>query len=176
MAIERISIDPDGQPFIRGLQIKFRDLYRDLTFHGLKDCDVLQKYAGLEAEDIAAVREYAVHLITKRTQDEFTGRPILPRKRLRHGAFYKGRCRNATIARWNAQEQCFYYWREKFGRIYIQTIKYPTDEDEPWWDVFDVVEELKNLKFEIPFNHDALFTGNREDLYEYNAEMWNLPQ
>jgi len=61
-----------------------------------------------------------------------------------HGGYYKGRCRNATVARWNAEEQCFYHWREKFGRIYIETIKYPTDEQEPWWDVFDVVEELCN--------------------------------
>ena len=29
------------------------------------------------------------------------------------------RWRNATVARWNAKEQRFYHWREKFGRIFI---------------------------------------------------------
>jgi hypothetical protein len=111
-------------------------------------------------------------LIKSRSHDEFTGRPILPKDQLVHGVYYKGRCRNATIARWNGVENCFYHWREKFGRIYIETVKYPTDVVEPWWDVFDVIEELPNPKFEIPFDEDAVFAGNREDLYEYTADMW----
>ena len=90
--------------------------------------------------------------------------------------FTKVVCRNACIARWNAEEQCFYHWREKFERIYIETIKYPTDEVEPWWDVFDVVEELPNPKVEIPFDEDAEFQGNRDDLYEYTEEMWYRPK
>jgi hypothetical protein len=140
------------------------------------DADVLTNYPGLEPDDLAAVREYAVHLVKSRTHDEFTGRPILPKNQLRHGAFYKGRCRNATVTRWNADENRFHHWREKFGRIYIETIRYPTDEEEAWWDVFDVVEELPNPKFDIPFDHEAGFTGNRHDLYEFNAEMWSRPE
>ena len=91
-----------------------------------------------------------------------------------NGRYYKGRCRNATIARWNADENCFYHWREKFGRIYIETIKYPTDVVEPWWDVFDVVEELPGCRFEIPFDAEAAFAGKREDLYEHAEEMWQI--
>ena len=111
-----------------------------------------------------------------RTADEITGRLILPKDHLRHGAYYKGRCRNATVARWNASEQCFYHWRKKFDRIYIQTIKYPTDEVEPWWDVFDVVKELPNPKVEIPFDENAKFQGNLDDLSEFNVEMWHRPK
>jgi uncharacterized protein (DUF433 family) len=179
MSIERITINPsniEGQPSIRNSGIKFWDVYRDLSFHGMTDHEVLRKYPALEPEDLAAVREYAVHLIQSRSHDEFTGRPILPKDQLRHGAIYKGRCRNATIARWNGDEQCFYHWREKFGEVFIETIKYPTGEQEPWWDVFDVVEELPNCRFEIPFDADALFSGNRDDLFEYNAEMWRRPE
>ncbi len=150
-------------------------MYNDLSFHGLPESEVLQKYPGLELEDIAAVREYAVYVIKSRTHDEMTGRRILPKQALKNGAYYRGRCRNATVCRWNAVEDCFYYWREKCGRIFIETIKYPTDEEEPWWDVFDVVEELPSPKFDIPFGHGAVFTGNRDDLYEFNAEMWSRP-
>ncbi|MCE5309144.1 MAG: DUF433 domain-containing protein [Acidobacteriales bacterium] len=57
MGIDRITIDPDGQPHIRGLTIKFWDVYRDLTFHGLSGEGVLRKHAGLEPDDIDAVRE-----------------------------------------------------------------------------------------------------------------------
>jgi hypothetical protein len=53
---------------------------------------------------------------------------------------------------------------------------YPTDETEPWWDVFAVVEELPNPKFEIPFSRDATFTGNPDDLTEYDEEMWHRPK
>jgi hypothetical protein len=56
--------------------------------------------------------------------------------------------------------------------IFIETIKYPTDATEAWWDVFDVVEELPNPKFDIPFDSEAKVAGNRDDLFEHNAEMW----
>jgi hypothetical protein len=46
------------------------------------------------------------------------------------------------------------------------------------FDVFDVVEELPDPKFEIPFEREpdpfqpkAVFTGNPEDLSEFEAEM-----
>jgi uncharacterized protein (DUF433 family) len=179
VAIERITIElgnMGGQPCIRGLPIKFWDVYRDLTLHGMTEDEVLQKYSELEPDDIPAVREYAVQLIKTRTHDEVSGRPILPKDRLVHGRYYKGRCRNATVARWNSEKQKFYHWREKFGRIYIETIKYPTDEREPWWDVFDVVEEVPNPRFEIPFDHEAAFFGNRNDLCEYDCKMWSRPK
>ena len=98
--------------------------------------------------------------------------PILPKDRLVHGRCYKGRCRHAAVARWNEPEQQFYHWREKIGLIHIDTIKYPTDELEPWWDVFDVVEELPNPKIEIPFDGDAIFDGNPGDFDEFKEEMW----
>jgi uncharacterized protein (DUF433 family) len=175
MAIERITIEPGnmhGQACVRGLPITFWNPYRELA-QGLTDAEVLLKHPELELADLEAVREYAVHLIKTRTHDEFTGRAILPKNLLVHGGYYKGRCRNATVARWNAEEKRFYHWREKFGRIYIQTIKYPTDETEPWWDVFDVVEPLSDCRFEIPFDEEAVFAGKPDDLFELNEEMWD---
>ncbi len=162
-----------GKPCIRGVPVF--DIYRKLHFVGMSDEEVLREYPGLVPEDILAVREYTLAEIKSRTHDEFTGRSILPREHLRGGAYYKGRCRNATVARWNADEQRFYHWRKKFDRIFIETIKYPTDETEPWWDVFDVVEELSSPRFEIPFDVEATFCGIPDDLIEYNVEMWGRP-
>lgn len=53
---------------------------------------------------------------------------------LEHGQYYSGECRNASIARWNADEQRFFYWRFKFGDWFVDTIKAP--EDEAVFDVF----------------------------------------
>jgi hypothetical protein len=102
--------------------------------------------------------------------DELTHQRILPKAELRHDEYYIGRCRNACIARWNSVEDCFYHWREKLGRTYIETIRYPSDDDI--YDVFRVLEELKNPRFEIPYDLDATFTGNPADLNEYNERVW----
>jgi hypothetical protein len=103
-------------------------------------------------------------------QDEATGRSVLPKDRLVHGHYYKGRCRNATIARWSAEEQCFYHWRQKFDAVFVEKIPHPADE--PLFDVFRVVEELPPPKFEIPFDQEAVFKGNLADLTEFDDEMW----
>lgn len=176
---DRITVDLErmgGNPCIRHLKITVWEVYRKLNLEGMTDVEVLRAYPELVPDDLAAVREYIQAGIKSRTYDEITGRPILPKDQLKHGTFYKGRCRNATICRWNAEENCFFHWREKFGRIFIETIKYPTDEAEPWWDVFDVVEELPEPNFEIPFSQDVTFTGNPGDLTEYNQEMWHRPK
>lgn len=108
--------------------------------------------------------------------DDLTGSPVLAKDRLLHGQYYIGRCRNATIARWNADDDRFYHWRERFGQdcveIIIETINYPGDGP---FDVFFPVMELPNPKFEIPFDgtKKAEFSGNRDDLYEHHVEMWN---
>jgi uncharacterized protein (DUF433 family) len=160
------------QPRIRDTQIRVWEVYRDLVVQGMSDDDVLQKYRELVRDDLTAARESIAVSIRARTHDEITGRPLIPKDRLVHGRYYKGRCRHATVARWNADEQCFYHWREKIDHTYIETIKYPTDEQEPWWDVFDVAEELPDCRFEILFDMDATFTGNGYDLNEHHEEMW----
>jgi hypothetical protein len=106
--------------------------------------------------------------------DEKTGRPILPKTELVDGAYYIGRCRNATIARWSAAHGCFFHWRVKFDRIFVEDIKHPVDED--YFDVFRVVRLLPESKFEIPlaaFSAGGVFGGRAEDLDEYSHEMWS---
>ena len=104
--------------------------------------------------------------------DEKTGRPILLKTDLVDGAYYVGRCRNATIARWSATRGCFFHWRVKFDRIFVEEIDHPVDE-EPF-DVFRVVRVLADPKFEIPFEPGA-FGGHVEDLSEYDHELWRAP-
>jgi hypothetical protein len=102
--------------------------------------------------------------------DETTGRKLLQKADLKDGAYYLGRCRNCTVARWNTKEGCFFHWREKFGQIFIETIKHPSDEEH--FDVFRPVRELLDPKFEIPFDDNSGFGGTKEDLREYDPEMW----
>src|SRR5580704_7515261 len=155
LVFDRITLaprDPLHRSRVRNLPLTAFEVYHKLHFTGLSEDQVLEAYPELEREDFAAVEAFILAQIRARTHDENTHRRILPKEALKHGVYYKGRCRNATIARWNAEEQCFYHWRQKFGDVYIRTIKYPTDEAEPWWDVFDVIEELPGSKFEIPFD------------------------
>ena len=105
--------------------------------------------------------------------DEKTGRPILSKEQLVDGTYYIGRCRNATIARWSAARGCFFHWRQKFDRIFVEEIKHPIDEEH--YDVFRVVRELTDVKFEIPFDDAAVFTGSVDDLRAYDHELWRRP-
>lgn len=79
----------------------------------------------------------------------------IPKDKLEHGAYYGGRCRNATVARWNAKEQQFYHWREKWGNTFIETIKHP--DDEQVWDVFYPLELIEKPDKTIPFTDEDLF-------------------
>jgi len=78
--------------------------------------------------------------------------PVIPKEDLIHGAYYRGRCRNASIARWNGETQEFYHWRTKFGNRFIETIQCP--EDEEHYDVFVAEKLIENPTEEIPFGDE----------------------
>lgn len=73
---------------------------------------------------------------------------FIPKSHLIHGAYYEGTCRNASVARWNEIEQCFYHWRYKFGFKFVESIKAPEDDDT--FDVF-YATSLIEPKEEVPF-------------------------
>lgn len=62
---------------------------------------------------------------------------IVKKQDLITGGYYKGRCRNAEIARWNGT--VFIYLRTKFGLRFFEEIHAP--EDETRYDVF-LAQEL----------------------------------
>jgi hypothetical protein len=133
---------------------------------------LLLQYAVILAVAASAFRQT---VIQSRERDEKTGRRILPKKRLLDRHYYIGRSRDATVARWNASENCFYCWKEEEnGWIHIATNKYPTDETEVWFDGFNVVEQLPSPKLEIPFDKQAEFRGDPNDLTEF-AEQLRTP-
>lgn len=152
---------PVGKRFIRDTRITAVEVYRCLAYRGMSEEAVLAKHPELKPEDLAGIRDAVLAEIQSIDRDEVTGRALLPKHDLVDGRYYKGRCRNATIARWNAKENCFYHWREKFGRIFIETIKYPTDE-EPWWDIYSPIEELSDCKFEILSTRAPNSRGSRK--------------
>lgn len=46
---------------------------------------------------------------------------------LKDGAYYKGHCRNASVARWDAGTNQFYYIRTKWGSSYVESLPGPED-------------------------------------------------
>jgi hypothetical protein len=73
----------------------------------------------------------------------------IAKKDLEHGSYYKGRCRNANEARWNANTNKFVHWRTKFNNTYLEEIRHP--EDDKVFDVFFVEEKIETPTKEIPF-------------------------
>jgi hypothetical protein len=81
-------------------------------------------------------------------------RPIIARAELVHGAYYEGRCRNATVARWNGERGVFIHWRTKWRSTFLESIKDP--EDDHVFDVFRAYRRLDPSEVErpIPFDDD----------------------
>jgi hypothetical protein len=77
--------------------------------------------------------------------------PKIKKEDLIHGNYYYGGCRNATVARWDAINQVFTHWRNKFGHRFVEEIRCP--EDDKTFDVFVTECLLKDeeVKEEIPF-------------------------
>jgi len=76
----------------------------------------------------------------------------IPKSQLVDGAYYWGRCRNAYVARWSAEHNQFYHWREKFSYVYIEPINHP--EDFNGFDFFSP-HELVEPPITIPFDRRA---------------------
>ena len=52
---------------------------------------------------------------------------FIPKEDLVIGVWYKGDCRNATVAFWDGTR--FTYFRNKFGNWFPETICHPEDDD-----------------------------------------------
>ncbi len=74
--------------------------------------------------------------------------PVIPKLSLEHGAYYQGRCRNASIARWDGNRHVFVYYRNKFGHVFLEEIKCP--EDDILFDVFVAESKIDKPEREIP--------------------------
>jgi hypothetical protein len=62
----------------------------------------------------------------------------LAKSELTHGQYYRGRCRNTSVARWCASTKSghpvFLYVRRKFGDAFVEEIQHP--EDDRGFDLF----------------------------------------
>lgn len=66
---------------------------------------------------------------------------VIAKSQLKHGVYYFGKCRNAYVARWDAERQRFTYIREKFGDRFPEDINAP--EDDNGYDLFVAVAEVE---------------------------------
>lgn len=71
---------------------------------------------------------------------------MIAKKDLIEGAYYKGHCRNARVARWNGT--VFIHWHTEFGHKFLEEIYHP--EDDNIYDVFVAEEKIDNPEKEIP--------------------------
>jgi hypothetical protein len=85
-------------------------------------------------------------------QQCFPPKEMVPFEQLVHGAYYRGKCRNAHVARWNAEEQKFIHWREKFKFVFLEQLGYwiEAKPGEHRFDEFRPYALLENPPFEIP--------------------------
>jgi hypothetical protein len=80
------------------------------------------------------------------------GNPMVPVEELEHGAYYFGSCRNARVARRNAETKRFVYVREKFGQVFCEDIGYwvAATAGEHRFDEYKPYCKTESPPFEIP--------------------------
>lgn len=86
-------------------------------------------------------------------QQEFDEYGIQKEDRV-HGAYYYGHCRNARVARWNADDNQFYYIRTKFGSSFVESLPGPEDAHERM-DYFMPGGLVERPKHEIDWDQDT---------------------
>ncbi len=74
-------------------------------------------------------------------------RGMLHKTDLEDGAYYRGYCRNATVAMWSGARNCFIYMRQKFDLSYPEKIRHPEDDDG--FDLFVPLEKVSPQESEI---------------------------
>jgi hypothetical protein len=83
------------------------------------------------------------------------GEKYLSKAELKDGAYYFGGHRNGDTCRWNAEDSKFYYWRDKFGSRFVETIRHPEDDDG--FALFIPLKEIDYGTEEIPFDGPLVF-------------------
>mgnify|MGYP000273969653 CR=1 FL=1 len=69
---------------------------------------------------------------------------------LKDGQDYNGICRHAKVAKWSQKDNCFYYIRKKFDKIFLDRINHPEDDDG--YDLFIPIKLVKDER--ISLNED----------------------
>lgn len=102
---------------------------------------------------------------------------VIPKADMAHGTYYKGFCRNARVARWDATNNLFVHWRSKFDDVYLETILHADDGGS--WDTFKPFTHLPTeaVEFPIPFKFEgddfpepSAHAMHQADLREFNIE------
>jgi len=110
--------------------------------------------------DSVAIAKYGLGHVEKRLRfkrcpDDIAGNhPEMPVLRMPFvdGAYYRGVCRNARIARYVAAANRFVYMREKLGTVYPESIGHAENDDG--FDLFRPYGIIENPPFEIPRRTD----------------------
>jgi len=76
-------------------------------------------------------------------------RGMLRKSDLEDGSYYRGYCRNATVAQWSAEQNRFFYMRQKFDRRFCDRAAHP--EDDYGFDIFVPLEKVTPKEDEIIF-------------------------
>lgn len=53
----------------------------------------------------------------------------IPKHELKDGQYYRGICRNASVAKWNSEKNCFTYMRTKFNSRFAEDINHFQDDN-----------------------------------------------
>lgn len=83
---------------------------------------------------------------------EAYARGMIAKKDLKNREFYKGRCRNASLAMWVNEISRFVYIREKWGSKFLEDICHPEDDNN--YDLFIPTSKAEDIEPDVLFKTD----------------------
>jgi hypothetical protein len=79
---------------------------------------------------------------------------LLRKDQLEDGCYYLGHCRNASVAKWDAKADKFFYVRTKFSARFCEDINYVADDNG--YDLFTPTEKVE------PTEHQKVWEDNND--------------
>jgi len=112
-------------------------MYQEMwdLLENIESCELKDNFYYPEIEQFDEKTIYSIKLpkpIPYAIYNELYKKGIIAKKDLRKNTYYRGKCRNASVALWNGFE--FIYVRTKFGSSFNEDIKHPEDDNE--YDLF----------------------------------------
>lgn len=90
--------------------------------------------------DKAELSNYPPKPVTEEVLKKYHDAGVIPKSDLVDGAYYWGTCRNAEMARWDAQKNVFWYIRDKWHDTFVESIN--VIEDDDGYDLFLPIKKV----------------------------------
>lgn len=84
---------------------------------------------GMKFERILRDKKLSPNVPKGSNLQDYYDAGVIRKEDLVDGAYYRGICRNASVVKWDAKNNCFWYVRYKWGSSFKEDINHMADDN-----------------------------------------------